>query len=198
MWYSNRCFLCVFWKSSFFFVFCFVFSTNPIMSLLDAILLLALSISFPALVLPLHLTGSFDTNDFFKFITRFGIQATDTHDRLATRGYIYGNISVEYSPDGPLTYDKERNSLVMLTVMDYNYFIDYYNKRRILPRSSACPLMFEKINKVAYFFECNENGTQDFIRRVPCPTGRLCLDEESKVIEKSQFTFQIQDLNQPR
>lgn len=143
----------------------------------------------------LHVTGSFDTNDFFKFVARFGIQATDVHNREATRGYIYGNISVEWSSEA-LRYDKE---LIMLTVIDYNYFIDYYNKRRILPRSAACPLMFEKISKVAYFFECSENNTQDFIRRVPCPLGGLCLDEEApKIVENSQFAFKIQDLNQPR
>jgi hypothetical protein len=146
----------------------------------------------------LHLKGSFNTDDFFTFLTRFGIQATDVHDKLATRGYIYGNISIAPSdPAASREWANEPSSLIMLTVMDYNYFIDYYNKRRIVPRSVACPLMFEKINKVAYFFECNENGTQDFIRRVPCPRGKLCLDEDD-VISGSQFTFKIQDFNQPR
>lgn len=152
----------------------------------------------------LHITGSFNTNDFFKFITRFGIQPTDMHNDVSTRGYIYGNITI--SPDDPSTTqmlndDKQHNALIMLTVMDYTNFIDYYNKRVILPRSVACSLMFEKIDKVAYFYECNEEGQQDFIRRVPCPVGKVCVDEEARpinVISGNQFTFKIQDLNQPR
>ena len=149
----------------------------------------------------LHLTGTFNTKDFFKFIGRFGIQSTDVHDQLDTRGYIYGNITLLSIDSGngeskPLP----RNSLMMLTVMDYNYFINYYKNRLVVPRSAACPMMFETIKKAAFFFECAENNTQDFIRRVPCPSGRLCLDEdnEQNVIAGNQFTFKIQDFNQAR
>lgn len=150
--------------------------------------------------LSLHLSGTFNTNEFFKFITRFGIQSTDMHD-ITTRGYIYGNISIIDSTGLKLNKSQPlpNNLLIMLTVMDYNYFIDYYNHRRIMPKSIACPMMFEKIAKTAYFFECNENGKQDFIRRVPCQSD-FCVDEDRKenVIPGYQFTFKIQDFNQPR
>lgn len=144
----------------------------------------------------LHLTGTFRTGEFFKFLTRFGFQATDMHDVYATRGYIYGNITLHGQPDRPVAH----GSQIMLTVMDVNYFSDYYQRRRIIPRSMACPMMFEKIEKVAYFFECNENGTQDFIRRVPCPLNGVCVDEDNihNVMNGFQFTFKIQDTNQPR
>lgn len=144
----------------------------------------------------IHLKGTFKTDDFFKFITRFGFQKTDVHNEEVTTGYIYGNISVIHEGNRSIPVD----SLISLGVMDYNYFIDYYNKRRIKPKSSACTLMFEKINKIAYFFECNEKGREDFIRRVPCPNNKLCIDEDNQynVIEKNQFTFRIRDLNQAR
>lgn len=104
----------------------------------------------------LHLKGTFRTDEFFKFVTRFGFQKTDQHNAPITTGYIYGNFSLIKTPgmNGTVPVD----SLITLAVMDYNYFIDYYNKRRIIPRSAACSLMFESINKIAYFFECNEDG----------------------------------------
>jgi hypothetical protein len=150
----------------------------------------------------LHLRGTFNTNDFFLFLTRFGIQPTDLHDGRDTKGYIYGNITildnarnVNISTDGALL----ENQLIMLTVMDKNYFVDYYNTR-IMPRFVACPKMFENIDKTAYFFECNENGRQDFVRRVPCPRDRACLDEDNQknLIPGFQFTYKIQDSNQAR
>jgi hypothetical protein len=92
----------------------------------------------------LHLKGTFKTSEFFKFIARFGFQKTDVHDELTTTGFIYGNITLVDS--GNLRNYNRTNglspaSMVTLAVMDYNYFIDYYNKRRIMPRSSACSLM---------------------------------------------------------
>lgn len=149
----------------------------------------------------LHLKGTFNTNDFYKFLTRFGIQSTDTHDASSTLGYIYGNISIVNTVNLNLTQNQlPPNLQIMLTVMDYNYFIDYYNNRRIMPRSVACPMMFEKIDKTAYFYGCNEKGKQDFIRRVPCPENKLCIDEDNQknVIEGHQFTYKIQDSNQAR
>jgi hypothetical protein len=154
----------------------------------------------------LHLKGTFKTNEFFKFITRFGIQSTDVHNVLETRGYIYGNITLVDSTDSNFNrsdihnYKFPHNSFVMLTVMDYNYFIDYYNNRRLSPKSVACPIMFSNIKKIAFFYECNENNTEDFIRRVPCERNKLCIDEdnENNVIKNYQFTFKIQDNNQAR
>ena len=153
----------------------------------------------------IYLKGTFDTNDFFKFITRFGFQATDMHDEYSTQGYIYGNITIiDKNNLNSIVLNKnesnEQTPFITLAVMDYNYFIDYYNKRRIKPRDSACSMMFEKIDKIAYFYECNERGREDFIRRVPCPSNDLCVDEDNKenVITGHQFTFKIRDLNQAR
>ena len=153
----------------------------------------------------IHLTGTFNTNDFFLFITRFGMQSTDLHEmHYDTNGYIYGNISLVSVNNLNISLSKgdelPQERLIMLTVMDYNYFIDYYNKRRIVPASVACPMMFENIEKTAYFFECNENGHQDFVRRVPCPANKPCIDEDNhkNLIPGYQFKFKIHDSNQAR
>lgn len=148
----------------------------------------------------LHLKGSFNTNQFFKFLTRFGMQSTHTLDKFSTRGFIYGNISIVNGVNIDKTKPLPDDLLIMLTVMDFNHFVDYYNQRRIKPKSDACNLMFEKIEQKAYFFGCNEGGKLDFIRRIPCPNDKLCIDEDKKenVIPGYQFTYKIQDINQPR
>ena len=153
----------------------------------------------------LHLKGTFNTNDYFKFLTRFGMQSTDSHFQKETQGYIYGNITLLNSENVNLidnaTKQLPPNTLIMLTLLDYNYFSEYYAKRLIKPETTACSMMFEKIAKVAYFYECNEktNGL-DFIRRVPCGYSKLCVDEDdvNNVITNFQFTFRTNDLNQPR
>ena len=152
----------------------------------------------------LHLKGTFNTNDYFKFITRFGLQPTDSHNPQDTQGYVYGNItlvnSVNLSPVDNLTRELPQNALIMFTLLDYNYFIEYYSKRLVKPESTACSMMFENIGKNAYFYDCKENTNLDFIRRVPCPKTKLCPDEDDakNVMNNFQFTFKTKDLNQAR
>ncbi len=145
-----------------------------------------------------HVKGTFKTDEFFKFVTRFGFQKTDEHNADKTTGYIYGNISLISKPHHNQSLPTD--SLISLAVLPGDYFIDYYKEHRILPRSAACSIMFEKIETIAYFFECNELGKEDFIRRVPCQDSKLCIDEDNKknVLDKYQFTFRIRDLNQAR
>ncbi len=150
-----------------------------------------------------HVKGTFETHEFFKFVTRFGFQKTDMHNADRTTGYIYGNISLVPKPGEENLYKNQSlppDSLINLAILPGDYFIDYYKEHRILPRSAACSIMFEKIQTIAYFFECNELGKEDFIRRVPCQDGGLCIDEDNKknVLDKYQFTFRIRDLNQAR
>lgn len=147
----------------------------------------------------IHLKGTFKTNQFFKFISRFGFQPTDLHDEQSTQGYIYGNITL-IDKDYFSNYSYQDIPSITLAVIDYNYFIDYYNRRLVRPRSSACSMMFEKIDKMAFFYECNEKGKEDFIRRIPCESGKLCVDEDTaeRVIKNYQFTYKIRDYNQAR
>lgn len=148
----------------------------------------------------LHLKGTFKTDDFFKFLTRFGIQSTNTIDKNATRGFIYGNISLVEGVNIDKTKSLPRNLQIMLTLMDLNFFTEYYKNRRIRPRSEACNKMFRDLDTSAFFFGCNERGKLDFIRHIPCFTNELCNDEDKKqnVIPGYQFTYKIQDINQPR
>lgn len=145
-----------------------------------------------------HLQGTFKTNEFFKFITRFGFQPTDVHDEL-TAGYIYGNITI-IDKDYFGNYSQNEIPSITLVMLDYNYFIDYYNRRLIRPRTAACSMMFEKIDKIAYYRDCHESGREDFIRRIPCENNKLCPDEDTaeNVIPGYQFTFKIRDNNQAR
>lgn len=59
--------------------------------------------------------------------------------------------------------------------------------------------MFARLNATSFDAKCNPNGKGDYLRRVPCRKG-LCIDEDSpsNVIENSQLTFVISNLNQPR
>ena len=61
-------------------------------------------------------------------------------------------------------------------------------------------MMFEKIDKIAYYRDCHESGREDFIRRIPCENNKLCPDEDTaeNVIPGYQFTFKIRDNNQAR
>nr|QVK45727.1 G protein-coupled receptor [Proales similis] len=147
-----------------------------------------------------HLRGTFDTRHFFKFLTRFGSQKTDLHNRASTRSYIYGNVTLLAVNEKASRRQIDHDHSIMLVVTDLNYFREFYSQRRVSPRSTACSLMFKTIESVAFYFNCNENGAQDFIRRVPCPVGSICIDEDyqENVIKGHQFTFKIDDPNQAR
>lgn len=145
----------------------------------------------------LHLKGNFNTRDFFVFLAKFGFQKTDHHDHINTLGFIYGNITSRENV-------KHRATFV---VVDRQYFVDYYRKSRSEVRfknqfnlDRICTNMFEKIDIVAFDRNCKVNGTEDFLRNVPCALGELCEDEDTPehVVNGHQFTYAVQDNNQAR
>ncbi len=139
----------------------------------------------------LHIQGSWHSRDFFKFLAKFGFQKTNEHDKLNTQGYIYGNITTKDNFTTDITF----------VVVDSEYFLQYYGNRSVQPRTEACPSMFGKINNIAWDYPCNTAGREDFLRKVPCPHGKLCVDEETtpeRVVPGHQFTYAVQDINQPR
>ena len=138
----------------------------------------------------LHVKGTWHSGGFYKFLAKFGVQQTNLDDKLNTQGYIYGNITTR----GNFTTD------VSFVVVDSEYFIEFYGNRSRTPRSLACPAMFNKIDRVAWDYPCNVKGWEDFLRKVPCPAGQLCTDEDepSRVVPGAQFTYGIQDIKQPR
>ncbi|GFW24451.1 transmembrane protein [Trichonephila clavipes] len=143
----------------------------------------------------LHLTGRWNTGGFFKFLSKFGFQKTDSYDHINTLGFIYGNIT---SP-GYVIGAKHKATFV---VVDRQYFLDYYRQRNKYEsnKDEACAAMFQKIDTVAYDRNCNENGTEDFLRSIPCPVGELCEDEDApeRVVNGHQFTYAVLDNTQAR
>ncbi|XP_046746586.1 transmembrane protein 145 [Diprion similis] len=136
-----------------------------------------------------HITGSFNTRDFFSFLIKFGFQKTDRHRQKDSFGYIFGNVTSSKNFSNPIT----------LAVLDRAHFLEYYGNRTVRNKDVACSLMFDTLNQSSYDWHCNDKG-HDYLRRVPCPVGRLCVDEDSKwnVVKDHQFTYVIQDLDRPR
>lgn len=140
-----------------------------------------------------HLKGSFDTQDFFKFLVKFGFQKAESHRPQDSFGYIYGNITA---------YRENFHQPVTLAVLDKSTFVDFYHNRSlsIYGRELACQHMFKHVQLLAYDPDCNSHGKRDFLRRVPCPKGQLCVDEDapSNVVAGHQFTYVISEVSQPR
>jgi hypothetical protein len=145
-------------------------------------------------VAALHLQGTWNSKDFFIFLAKFGFQKTNPQKLEDTQGYIYGNITAV--DDTGATVTREDVSLV---VVDSEYFLHYYGNRT-LPVADVCPVMFTKIDTMAFDYVCKTDGLEDFLRAVPCPLGKLCSDEDNpaNVVPGYQFTFRVRDTNQPR
>lgn len=60
--------------------------------------------------------------------------------------------------------------------------------------------MFSRLSSTAFDVKCNPTAKGEYLRRVPCKQGELCIDEDlpTNVIEGNQFTYVISNLNQPR
>ncbi|KAL1458112.1 hypothetical protein WDU94_008286 [Cyamophila willieti] len=141
-----------------------------------------------------HIRGSWNSKqEFFKFLIKFGFDKTDTRNPEYSLGYIYGNVSSWTATA------KQNGTLVLL---DRTYFLEFYSNRSIYDKQTACSLMFKKINQSVYDPWCNNNkNSNDFLRRIPCPKGKLCAEETSlqpSVVKGSQFTFRVEDNSQPR
>ena len=142
----------------------------------------------------LHVSGQWDTNtSFFTFVAKFGFQMTLIQRKADTQGYIFGNITAP-------SVNRTVPHGFTLAVLDKEYFYEYYKNRNVEDKDLACKLMFDRVQKAAYNVYCNGEGKEDFLRRIPCPQGRLCLEEDSPelVVNGYQFTFAIQDLTRPR
>ena len=105
------------------------------------------------IVMCTHISGTFSTKEFFRFLNKFGFQKTDQHRQKETYGYIFGNITSKSNFPVPIT----------LAVLDRSHFLEYYNNRGVKNKSTACALMFRTLNQSSYDSKCNEEG-QDFLR----------------------------------
>lgn len=138
-----------------------------------------------------RITGTYKTDEFFRFLDKFGFQKTDKHSQKDSYGYIFGNIT---------SNDDLSARFATLVVVDGYYFAEFYGNRSVQDRDVACQTMFAKIEQTAYDKRCNRNAKGDYLRKIPCPPGQLCGDEDNalNVVPGSQFTFVISDLKQPR
>lgn len=138
----------------------------------------------------LHLKGTWRTDKFFFFLAKFGFQKTNSFDRVNTQGYIFGNITSRMNTSYPVRF----------VVLDKGHFVSYYKNRSVEPKQKACEMMFKEIDSIAYDAQCYDDGLEDFLRKIPCPSDKLCVDEDvpERVVPGYQFTYQIQDINQPR
>ncbi|XP_028134814.1 transmembrane protein 145 [Diabrotica virgifera virgifera] len=135
-----------------------------------------------------HLKGTFKSDEFFKFLIKFGFQKTDQHQAESSHGYIFGNITSKQKFSVPITF----------AVLDRQYFLDYYKNRVIYDKDRACKNMFSTLKTRAYDSKCSKEG-KDYLRRIPCAKGKLCEDEDNPyhVVKNNQFTYVIQDFKQP-
>jgi len=104
-----------------------------------------------------HITGTFDTREFFRFLIKFGFQKTDRHRQKDSYGYIFGNVTARTDFDVPIT----------LAILDRSHFLEYYGNRTLADKSAACTYMFNTLKKSSYDPDCNEEG-QDFLRYDLC------------------------------
>ncbi|CAG2257519.1 unnamed protein product [Mytilus edulis] len=143
-------------------------------------------------VICLHIKGTWNTNThYYRFLSKFGIQKTDNKDKANSEGFIYGNITTK-------NISLVKHSLTFVFV-DSEYFLEYHGNRTSNSPNS-CNAMFNKIDQIAYDNPCRQNGKEDFLRRIPCPKGQLCPDEDEpkNLIPGYQFTYRVQDLKNPR
>ncbi|XP_076463418.1 integral membrane protein GPR180-like isoform X2 [Babylonia areolata] len=142
----------------------------------------------------LHLQGTWNSKDFFVFLAKFGFQKTNPQRLDDTQGYIYGNITAVDASGAAVNRED-----LTLVVVDSEYFIHFYGNRT-LRLTEVCPVMFQKIDTIAFDYMCNAKGVEDFLRAIPCPKGRLCSDEDNpaNVLPGYQFTFKVRDTEQPR
>ncbi|XP_016947783.1 uncharacterized protein LOC108023051 [Drosophila biarmipes] len=136
-----------------------------------------------------HISGQFQTEDFFQFLVKFGFNKADPTRRNAF-GYIYGNITSPDKYGAPLT----------LVVLDRSTFLEFYGNRSQRSREAACTGMFSRLQRIAYDSTCNPRAKRDFMRHVPCPVNQLCSDEDApaNVVPGSQFTYVINLEAEPR
>lgn len=158
---------------------------------IDVFYLLALVIILPQLNSATRITGTYKTDEFFRFLNKFGFQKTDKHSQKDSFGYIFGNIT---------SNDDLKNHFVTLTVLDKYNFMEFYENRTVKDHDVACQTMFAKIERTAFDANCNPNAKGDYLRKIPCKNGGLCADEDTpnNVVPGSQFTYVISDLKQPR
>lgn len=138
-----------------------------------------------------NIVGTWNTDEFFLFLVKFGFQKTDSHNPYSS-GFVYGNITTD-------NYNVNKSATLVL--IDYNNFIEYYRTYRynvLKNKDEVCQQMFSKFN----FGKCGEDYLKkiNFISEVPCEKNHLCKNagDSSDYVRGSQFSYQIKDYQHPK
>ncbi|KAF8561274.1 hypothetical protein P879_10421, partial [Paragonimus westermani] len=161
----------------------------------------------------LHLEGYWKPHQQYLFLAKFGFQRTRVDELVASRGYIYGNVKLL----GDDQIGLNGTTLATLVLVDSEFIIGLYGnatepvgpqnisglslaESAWLVETERCRRMFAMIDAIAWHRTCAPNGQMDLLRAVPCPSSHMCAEEDNadRVIGRSQFTYTVQDLRQPR
>ncbi|KAL3981831.1 Rhodopsin-like GPCR transmembrane domain family protein [Acanthocheilonema viteae] len=126
-------------------------------------------------------------NNRFSILAKFGFQQIDPLDVEHSRGFVYGNVSSEI-------VNGARGVLLIVPRTLINGFL---NKTA---REQSCDFLLQNISSVAFETKCFPNGKGDVMRWIPCPVGKLCIEEDmpGKVVNGSQMTLRIEEPSTPQ
>ena len=130
-----------------------------------------------------HVRGTWNTNDFFVVLMKFGFAKTDPHDSSLT-GYVYGNIT---------TSSARLNKSARLVLIDSDRFIRYYRiyRYRVLEsKEKACQQMFAELDS-------GSSSPANSVSKIPCGINQICTNATDHVLG-SQYTFRIDELQSPQ
>ncbi|VDK64218.1 unnamed protein product [Onchocerca ochengi] len=136
----------------------------------------------------LRITGTWSSrNNQFSILAKFGFQQIDPLDAEHSRGFVYGNVS---SP----IINGARGVLLIVPKTLVNGFL---NKATL---EQSCDSLLQNISSLAFEAECLPDGKDDVMRWIPCPAGKLCVEEDmpEKVINDSQMTLRIEEPSAPQ
>lgn len=90
-----------------------------------------------------------------------------------------------------------------LVVVDRGFFLEFYKNRVIdtEDKDETCKRMFTRISQVSHDPFCYPEGTENLLRRIPCPKDGICLDDliaNKSVVKGHQFTYAISDLSKAK
>ncbi|VDO27420.1 unnamed protein product [Onchocerca flexuosa] len=123
----------------------------------------------------------------FSILAKFGFQQIDPLDAEHSRGFVYGNVSSQI-------INGARGVLLIVPKTLVNGFLD----KAALEQS--CDSLLQNISLLAFEAECLPDGKGDVMRWIPCPAGKLCVEENmpEKVVNDSQMTLRIEEPSTPQ
>uniref|UniRef100_A0A0R3RVS8 GpcrRhopsn4 domain-containing protein n=1 Tax=Elaeophora elaphi TaxID=1147741 RepID=A0A0R3RVS8_9BILA len=136
----------------------------------------------------LRIVGTWSSrSNRFSVLAKFGFQQIDPLDTVHSRGFVYGNVSSEI-------VNGARGVLLIVPRTLINGFLDK------TAREQPCDSLLQNISSLAFETKCFPNGKGDVMRWIPCPTGKLCVEEDmpEKVVNGSQMTLRIEEPSTPQ